>query len=169
MIVTCITCKRCSPAVLKGVLEIENQKLCCTRTRMASSPEVDPSPRAPSADELSDSPSEAETACATQSQRSTHCTECALLSPYLTCEEADRFRNALSLKLGCEVEGVLGVGGISVCFEAKLKTSGNAVAIKVSFRATDNDETISRMARVRNQNMHFHARASELLHRFHLC
>jgi len=136
---------------------------------MALSPEVDPSPRAPSEDELSDSPSEAETACANLSQSSNHCTECALLSPYLTCEEADLFRNALSFKLGCEVGGVLGVGGISVCFEAELKTSGNAVAIKVSFRTTDNDNTISRMARVRKSAFVLSCMDLELLHRFRLC
>lgn len=65
------------------------------------------------------------------------CLECKSLAPWLDCAQANVLRDALNHALGLKVGAVLGIGGISVCFEAQ--KCEQAVAVKISHSTANND------------------------------
>jgi hypothetical protein len=78
------------------------------------------------------------------------CEECSKLAPWLNCAQANALRGALNNVLDWRVGGVLGIGGISVCFEAQ--NCERAVAVKVSHN-TANNEFVARVAQVRREDL----------------
>ena len=80
-----------------------------------------------------------------------HCSACRVLAPYLTCTQADVLRKALLEELDIQVGKLLGVGGISVCFEASPCEDSSApadlLAVKISHKAGCED-LVADMAQV---------------------
>ena len=79
-----------------------------------------------------------------------HCAECSYLAPWLNCAQANALRGALDNVLDWRVGVVLGIGGVSVCFEAQ--NHEEAVAVKVS-HSDANNENIARLAEVRRETI----------------